>query len=89
MDSVLVISRQWAWGNLQLQRTKADGIDYPSMKFQLWSMSEDFKVGISFKSSTGRVCLIVVNQTCCGYSEYNLLGRMLRRDANKSLNKKL
>ena len=31
MDSVLSL---WAWINLQLQGSKADGIDYPLIKFQ-------------------------------------------------------
>ena len=86
MDSVLSLQDQWAWGNLKLQRTKADGIDYLSMRFQFWSMSKDSRVGILLRGSSVRVCLVVLNQGCCSSRQYNLLDRMLRLDANTTLN---
>ena len=34
-------------------------------------MSEDCRVGISLRSSSVRVCLVVVNQGCCSSDQYN------------------
>ena len=51
-------------------------------------MSEDSTVEISLKGSSVRVCLVVVNQACCGSSQYNLLDRMLQRDVNTTLNQR-
>ena len=56
------------------------------MRFQLWSMSDDSRVGISLKGSSARVCLVGINQGCCGAIKYNLVDRMLRRHANATLN---
>ena len=56
------------------------------MRFQFWSMSEDSRVGILFRGSSIQVCLVVLNQGCCGSGQYNLPDRMLRLDANTTLN---
>ena len=56
------------------------------MRFQFWSMSEDSRVGILLRGSSVRVCLVVLNQGCCGSGQYNLPDRMLRLDANTTLN---
>ena len=56
------------------------------MRFQFWSMSEDSRVEILLRSSSVRVCLIVLNQGCCGFGQYNLPDGMLRLDANTALN---
>ena len=81
---------QWAWGNLKLYRAKADGIDYLSMRFQFWSLSKDSRSIIfqswDLRSSSVRVCLIVLNQRCCGSGQYNLPDRMLPLDASTALN---
>ena len=65
---------------------KPYGIDYLLMRFQFWSMSEDSRVGILFRGSSVRVCLIVSNQGCCDSGQYNLPDRILRLDANTTLN---
>ena len=49
-------------------------------------MSEDSRVGILLRGSSVRVCLVVLNQGCCGSSQYNITNRMLRPDANTTLN---
>ena len=49
-------------------------------------MSEDCRVGILLRGSSVRVCLVVVNQGCCSSGQYNLPDRMLRLDANTTLN---
>ena len=56
------------------------------MRFQFWSMSEDSRVGILLWGSSVRVCLVVLYQECCGSGQYNLSNRMLRLDANTTLN---
>ena len=49
-------------------------------------MSVDSRVGILLRGSSVRVCLVVLNQGCCGSGQYNLPDRMLRLDANTTLN---
>ena len=49
-------------------------------------MSEDSRVEILLRGSSVRVCLVVSNQGCCGSGQYNLPDRMLRLDANTTLN---
>ena len=49
-------------------------------------MSEDSIVEILLRGSSVRVCSVVLNQGCCGSSECILLDRMLRLDANTTLN---
>ena len=49
-------------------------------------MSEDSRVEILLKGSFVRVCLVVLNQGCCSSGQYNLPDRMLRLDANTTLN---
>ena len=49
-------------------RTKSDGVMYPSMGFQFYSISDDSKNWISLKGSYVRVCLVVLNQGCLGSS---------------------
>ena len=49
-------------------------------------MSEDSRVEILLRGSSVRVCLVVLNQGCCGSGQYNLPDRMLRLDANTTLN---
>ena len=56
------------------------------MRFQFWSMSEDSRVGTLLKGSSVRVCLVVLNQGCCGSSQYNLPDKMLQLGANRTLN---
>ena len=56
------------------------------MRFQFWSMSENSRVGILLRSSSVRVCLVALNQGCCGSLQYNLPDRMLRLYANTTLN---
>ena len=73
-------------GNLKLWRTKADGTDYLSMRFQFWSMSENSRVRTILTGSSVRVCLVVLNQGCCGFGQYNLPDRMLRLDLNTTVN---
>ena len=46
--------------------TKVDGIDKPSVSFQLWSVSEDSKAAISLKGVFCRVCYVVLYQGYCG-----------------------
>ena len=48
-------------------------------------MSEDYKVGILLGGSSVRVCLVLY-QGCCSSGQYNLPDRMLRLDANTTLN---
>ena len=48
-------------------------------------MSEDSKVGILLRGSSVRVCLVLY-QGCCSSGQYNLPDRMLRLDANTTLN---
>ena len=55
------------------------------MRFQFWSMSENSRVEILLRSSSVRVCLVVLNQECCGSGQYNLPDRMLRLDGNTIL----
>ena len=45
------------------ERTKADGIDYLSMRFQFWSISENSRVEILLRSSSVRICLVVLNRS--------------------------
>ena len=49
-------------------------------------MSEDSRVEILLRGSSVRVCLVVLNQGCCSSGQYNLPDRMLRLDANTTLN---
>ena len=49
-------------------------------------MSEDSRVEILLRGSSVRVCLVVLYQGCCGSGQYNLPDRMLRLDANTTLN---
>ena len=49
-------------------------------------MSEDSRVEILLRGSSVRVCLVVLNQGCCGSGQYNLPDRMLQLDANTTLN---
>ena len=56
------------------------------MRFQFWRTSEDSRVRILLRGSSVRVCLVVLNQGCCGSGQYNLPDRMLRLDANTTLN---
>ena len=49
-------------------------------------MSEDSRVEILLRGSSVRVCLVVLYQGCCGSSQCNLPDRMLRLDANTTLN---
>ena len=56
------------------------------MRFQFCSMSEDSRVEILLRGSSVRVCLVVLNQGCCGSAQYKLPDRMLRLDANTTLN---
>ena len=86
MDSVLSLEHQWAWGNLKLLRTKTDGTDYLSIRFQFWSMSEDSGIGILLRGPSVQVHLVISNQGCCGSSQYNLPDRMLQLNANTNLN---
>ena len=57
------------------------------MRFQFWSMSGDSRVEILLRSSSVQVCLIVLNQGCYGFGQYNLPDGMLRLDDNTTLNK--
>ena len=56
------------------------------MRFQFWSMSGDSRVGILLWGSSVRVYLVVLYQGCCGSGQYILPDRMLRLDANTTLN---
>ena len=56
------------------------------MRIQFWNMSEDSIVEILLRGSSVRVCLVVLNQVCCGSSQYNLPDKMLRLVANTTLN---
>ena len=47
------------------------------LKIQSWDFIE---------GSFVRVCLVVLNKGCCGSGQYNLPDRMLRLDANTTLN---
>ena len=49
-------------------------------------MSEDSSVGILLRGSSVLVRLVVLKQGCCGSGQYNLPDRMLRLDANTTLN---
>ena len=49
-------------------------------------MSEDSSVGILLRGSSVLVRLLVLKQGCCGSGQYNLPDRMLRLDANTTLN---
>ena len=49
-------------------------------------MCEDSRVGILLRGSSVQVCLVVSNKGCCGSNQYSLPDRMLRLDANTSLN---
>ena len=64
----------------------SDGIDQPSVRYQLWSVSENSRIVISLRGSFVHVCYVVLNQGCCGTCQYNLLDRMLRHDFNATLN---
>ena len=50
-------------------------------------MYEDSRVEILLRGSSVRLCLVVLNQGCCSSGQYNLLDRMLRLDANTTLNR--
>ena len=63
-----------------------NGLRQMGSSFQSWSMSEDSRVGILLRGSSVRVCLLVLNQGCYSSGQYNLLDRMLRLDANTTLN---
>ena len=78
----------WAWGKVKLYWTKADEIDYLSMRFQFWGRFENSGLGILLRDFSVRVDLIVLNQRCCTSSQYNLHDRMLRVDANTTLNQR-
>ena len=54
--------------------------------FNSGTMPEDSRVGILLRGSSFRVCLVLLNQGFCGSSQYNLPDRMLRLDANTTLN---
>ena len=56
------------------------------MRFQFWSMSQDSRVEVLLRGSSVRVRLVVLNQGCCGSGQHNLPDRMLRLDANTTLN---
>ena len=86
MDIVLSMSRQWVWGNYKLKQAKADGIDYPLIRFQFWSMFGDSRIGISLKGSSVWLYFVVVNQGCCRSSKYSLLDSILWLDTNTILN---
>ena len=86
MDIVLSMSRQWVWANYKLKQTKADGIDYPLIRFQFWSMFGDSRIGISLKGSSVWLYFVVVNQGCCRSSKYSLLDSILWLDTNTILN---
>ena len=49
-------------------------------------MYEDSRVGILRRGPSIRTCLVVLNKGCCGSGQYNLPDRMLRLDANTTLN---
>ena len=49
-------------------------------------MSKDSKVGMLLRCSSFRVCLVVLDHGCCPSGQYNVTDRMLRRDANTTLN---
>ena len=49
-------------------------------------MSEDSRVWVLLRGYSVQVCLIVLNQGCCSSGQYNLPDRMLRLDANATLN---
>ena len=59
---------------------------YISMRFRFWSMSEDSSVGSLLRGSSVRVYLVVLNQGCRRSGQYKLPDRMLRLDANTTLN---
>ena len=58
--------------------------------WRFWSMFLEHiwgsRVGISLRGSSVWVCLVVLNQGCCGSGQFNLPDRMLRLDANTTLN---
>ena len=56
------------------------------MRFQFWSMPEDSRVGDFVEGSSLWVCLVVLYQGYCSSGQYNLSDRMLRLDANTTLN---
>ena len=58
----------------------------PSVRYQLWSLSEDSRIVISLRYLLVRVCYVVLNQGCCKTCPYNLLHRMLPHDFNTALN---
>ena len=49
-------------------------------------MSEDSRVEILLRGSSVRVCLVVLNQGCCGSGQYSLPDRLLGLDVNRTLN---
>ena len=49
-------------------------------------MSKDSRVGTLLRGSSVQVCLVVLNQGCCICGQYNLPDRMLRLDANTTVN---
>ena len=49
-------------------------------------MSEDCRVGILLRGSSFQLCSVVLCQGYCGSGQYNLPDRMLRLDANTTLN---
>ena len=83
---VILLNHSSVEGRLPDYLTKADGTDYLSMRFQFWRMAEDSRVRIILTGSSVRVCLVVLNQGCCGFGQYNLPDRMLRLDPNTSVN---
>ena len=44
------------------------------MRFQFWSMSEGSRVGILLRGSSVQVCLVDLNQGCCGCDTTYLIG---------------
>ena len=56
------------------------------MRFQFWNLSEDSSVWILLRGSSVRVCLVVLNQECCGSSQYNLPDEILGLDVYTTLN---
>ena len=49
-------------------------------------MSDDSRVGVLLRGSSVRVCLVVLDQGCYGSGKYSLPDRMLRLDANTTVN---
>ena len=78
MDSVLSLQQQGTGENLKLWRTKIDGIDQLSVRYQVWSVSRDSRVATFH--------YFVLCKGCCG-TQYNLPERMLRHGLIQSWTK--